>query len=74
MKGKSLTLPQQKKLGEESKQEKDRNTILENGMQSDEVLAFSPQPSVWEGEEETSAEPETIVANEATGHARQGKG
>lgn len=58
----------------ERKQERDLNKILENGMQTDEVIAFSPQPSVWEGEEATSTEPQTILANEATGHTRQGQG
>lgn len=73
MKGKNLTVAKEIRRGE-SKQERDLNKILENGMQTDEVIAFSPQPSVWEGEEATSAEPQTILANEATGHTRQGQG
>lgn len=37
-------------------------------MRTDEGLAFSPQLSVWGGEEASSAEPRIILANGATGH------
>lgn len=46
----------------------DVNKILENGMQTDEGLAFSPQLRVWGGEEASSAEPRTILAYGATEH------
>lgn len=49
-KGRSLP-PQQKNSGEEREQERDVNKILEDGPQTSEGLAFSPQLSAWEGKE-----------------------